>query len=32
MKDMYLSEPPEFSEILAVLADLEQRINGTVER
>jgi sugar-specific transcriptional regulator TrmB len=29
MKDMYLSEPPEFSEILA---DLQQRFNGTVER
>jgi hypothetical protein len=30
MRDMYLSEPPNFDELLAVLADLEQRINGVV--
>ena len=28
MKDMFLSEPVEFGEVLAVLAELEQRING----
>jgi hypothetical protein len=27
MRDMYLSEPPSFDEVLAVLADLERRIN-----
>jgi hypothetical protein len=27
MRDMYLSQPPNFDEVLAVLADLEQRIN-----
>ncbi len=31
MRDMYLSEPLAFDEILAVLAELEQRINGTVD-
>jgi hypothetical protein len=30
MRDMYLSQPPGFDEVLAVLADLEQRINGIV--
>jgi Nucleotidyl transferase AbiEii toxin, Type IV TA system len=30
MSDMYLSEPLTFDEVLAVLADLEQRINGVV--
>jgi hypothetical protein len=25
---MYLSEPAAFNDVLAVLADLEQRING----
>jgi len=29
MRDMYLSEPPDFEEILATLADLEERINRT---
>ena len=28
MRDMYLSEPAPFDEVLAILADLEQRING----
>jgi hypothetical protein len=27
MRDMYLSEPPSFEDVLAALADLEQRIN-----
>ena len=27
MRDMYLSEPPSFDEVLALLADLERRIN-----
>jgi hypothetical protein len=27
MRDMYLSEPPRFDEILAILAELEERIN-----
>jgi hypothetical protein len=27
MKDMYLSEPPSFDDILAILTDLEHRIN-----
>lgn len=27
MRDMYLSEPPSFDDVLATLADLEQRIN-----
>jgi len=26
MRDMYLSEPPSFDEVLAILADLDQRI------
>jgi hypothetical protein len=30
MRDMYLSDPVAFDEILAVLAELEQRINGGV--
>lgn len=30
MWDMYLAESVEFSEVLAVLAELEQRINGNV--
>jgi Nucleotidyl transferase AbiEii toxin, Type IV TA system len=30
MRDMYLSEPPSFDEVLAVLADLERRINSPV--
>jgi hypothetical protein len=30
MRDMYLSQPPSFDEVLAVLAKLEQRINGVV--
>jgi hypothetical protein len=30
MRDMYLSEPITFEEVLTVLAELEQRINGTV--
>lgn len=29
MRDMYLTEPPDFEEVLATLADLEQRINAT---
>jgi hypothetical protein len=29
MRDMYLAEPPSFDEILAILADLERRINGS---
>jgi hypothetical protein len=29
MKDMYLSEPAGFDEVLAVLAELEERINGS---
>jgi hypothetical protein len=29
MKDMYLSEPVTFDDVLAVLAELERRINGT---
>lgn len=29
MRDMYLTEPASFDEILATLADLEARINGT---
>jgi nucleotidyltransferase AbiEii toxin of type IV toxin-antitoxin system len=29
MRDMYLSAPADFDEVLAVLAGLEQRINGT---
>jgi hypothetical protein len=29
MRDMYLSEPPSFDDILATLADLEHRINQT---
>jgi len=28
MRDMYLSEPPNFDEILAVLAELEAKVNG----
>jgi hypothetical protein len=28
MKDMYLSEPSHFDDILATLADLENRINN----
>ncbi len=32
MKDMYLSEPRTFEEVLAVLVDLEQRINAAVGR
>jgi hypothetical protein len=28
MRDMYLSEPAPFDDVLAVLAELEQRING----
>ena len=28
MRDMYFSEPPSFDEVLAVLADLEQRMNA----
>jgi hypothetical protein len=28
---MYLSEPAGFDEVLTVLAELEQRINGVVE-
>ncbi len=28
MRDMYLSEPLGFDDVLAVLAELEQRING----
>lgn len=32
MRDMYLSQPPGFDEVIAVLADLEQRINGIVGR
>ncbi len=28
MRDMYLSEPTTFEEVLAVLAEIEQRING----
>ena len=27
MRDMYLSEPPSFDEVLAGLNDLEKRIN-----
>jgi hypothetical protein len=30
MKDMYLSEPATFDDILATLADLERRINRPV--
>ncbi len=30
MRDMYLSEPVAFDEVLAVLTELEQRINGNV--
>jgi len=29
MRDMYLSEPPSFDDVLATLADLERRINQT---
>ena len=29
MRDMYLSEPASFDDILAILADLEKRINLT---
>jgi hypothetical protein len=29
MRQMYLSEPPSFDDVLATLADLEHRINGT---
>jgi hypothetical protein len=29
MRDMYLSEPPAFDDLLAVLADVEARINGS---
>ena len=28
MRDMYLSEPASFDDILAILADLEKRINA----
>ncbi len=28
MRDMYLTEPPDFDAILATLAELERRING----
>jgi len=31
MRDMYLSEPASFDMILAVLAELEQRINGILQ-
>ena len=31
MRDMYLSQPVRFDEILAVLAELERRINGDTE-
>jgi len=30
MKDMYLSEPESFDNVLAVLAELENRINSPV--
>jgi hypothetical protein len=30
MRDMYLTEPAPFDEVLAVLAELEERINGSV--
>jgi hypothetical protein len=30
MRDMYLSEPPSFDDVLAVLAELQARINGAV--
>jgi hypothetical protein len=30
MREMYLSPPPAFDDVLATLADLEQRINGVV--
>lgn len=29
MRDMYLSEPPDFDEILMTLAELEKKINRT---
>jgi hypothetical protein len=29
MRDMYLSEPASFDDLLAILADLERRINQT---
>jgi len=32
IRDMYLSEASDFDEILAVLADLEQRINKNISR
>ena len=28
MRDMYLTEPPSFNEVLAILSDLERRINS----
>jgi len=31
MRDMYLSQPPSFDSVLAILAELEQRINGAAE-
>jgi hypothetical protein len=30
MRDMYLSEPPGFDDVLGNLVELEQRINETV--
>jgi hypothetical protein len=32
MRDMYLSEPASFDEVLAVLAELERRLNTSAER
>ena len=32
MKDMYLSEPASFDEVMATLGELEERINGAGER
>lgn len=28
MREMYMTEPPPFDEVIAVLADVERRING----
>jgi hypothetical protein len=32
MRDMYLSEPANFDEVLSTLGDLENRINNAVSR
>jgi hypothetical protein len=32
MRDMYLSEPASFDEVLAILGELEQRINDPAGR